>query len=234
MWRAVLCEDNPEQAQWLAELIRREAGFGMELTVCKTVKALEKKVEIEGWPELLFMDIQIGEDDGIEVVKRLAPQESGTQVIYVTGFIEYCTKVYETEHISFLTKPVRQGELKIALDHARERIDRSRREGIAVKAREGVYFLPLSDIQFIESVGRKVLFYTSRQVYESYAKLSDVQKRVDERFYQCHKSFIVNLDRVAACEKKQYVLKNGQTVPISARNQGEAKQKFLHYLSDRV
>ena len=54
----------------------------------------------------------------VELVKRCFPEGCGTQVIYVTGFIEYCTSVYRTEHVYFLTKPVSQSDLDDALDRA--------------------------------------------------------------------------------------------------------------------
>lgn len=75
------------------------------------------------------MDICLGEESGIELVKRLAPETAGVQVIYVTGYVEYCTKVYETEHISFLLKPVDRVELLQAVTRAKERLVRRPHRG---------------------------------------------------------------------------------------------------------
>lgn len=234
MWRMILCEDNREHGLLLEELVRRESGAPVEITLCPSVAALERELERHGWPDILLMDIRLGEADGIETVKRLAPENSGTQVIYVTGYVEYCTKVYETEHVSFLTKPVQVRELHQALERAQERLNRFRREGIAVKEREGVYFLPFSGIRYLESVGRKLRVVCDDRTYTCYASLRDMTARLDGRFYQCHKSFVVNVDRLTACERDLFRLRSGESVPISARHRAEARQRFLHALSDKI
>ena len=235
MRRIILCEDNPEHGRLLEELVRRERTDPAEFTLCGSVSQLEQELECHGWPDILLMDIRLGEEaDGIETVKRLAPEASGTQVIYVTGYIEYCTEVYETEHVSFLTKPVQAQELRRALDRAEERLKQLRREGITVKEREGVYFLPFSTIRYLESEGRKLRVVCDDRTYTCYASLRDIQGRLDGRFYQCHKSFVVNADRLAACERDQFRLRTGETVPISARHRAEARQRFFHVLSSKI
>lgn len=68
--------------------------------------------------DILITDINLGTDaaDGISTVRDLFPAGSKTQVIYATGYIEYCTPVYETQHVYFLVKPVRQSALDDALN----------------------------------------------------------------------------------------------------------------------
>lgn len=232
--RMILCEDDPEHGRLLEELVRREGPARWVLKQCASVAELERELGLCGWPDVLLMDIRLGADDGIETVKRLAPEASGTQVIYVTGYVEYCTKVYETEHVSFLTKPVQAQELHRALERAAARLERFRREGLTVKEREGIYFLPFPTIRYLESVGRKLQVVCDDRTYTCYASLREVQARLDGRFYQCHKSFVVNLDRLAAFERDQFRLRTGELVPVSARHRTEAKLKFLHVLSDKL
>lgn len=75
------------------------------------------------------MDIELGPDEcGIDAAKRLFPARTGVQVIFIAGHMEYCTRMYETEHISFLVKPIQSEDLKHTLDRAAARGRRQREE----------------------------------------------------------------------------------------------------------
>ena len=235
MRRILLCDDDPVQAKQLSELVVRLMGPDTSVAFCDSEEKLVKSLEGASVPSVVLMDIELGAGVcGIDVVKRLFPAGSGVQVIYITGYIEYCTKVYETEHISFLVKPVLEQELKAALDRALNRTAENIREGIMIRSRSELLFLPFSELRFLESAGRKMRFFCGNQIYESYARLKNVVQTLDSRFYQCHKSFVVNLDWVDSCNGKDYALTTGERVPISSRYRAAAKSAFLRHLSHTV
>ena len=117
MRQILICDDDAEQQEQLRGLVGRLIGTGVSVIACDSVDRLERTLEKAPPPDVVLMDIELGQNlCGIDVVKRLFPADSGVQVIYITGYMEYCTRVYETEHVSFLVKPVRAEELKAALD----------------------------------------------------------------------------------------------------------------------
>ena len=235
MRRVLVCDDDPSQMERLGELVGRLMGPGVSVASCRSADQLARVMETAPPPDAVLMDIELGPDSsGIDVVKRLFPAGSGVQVIYVTGHIEYCTQVYETEHVSFLVKPVRAEELKEALDRALARAAVSSREGLAIQSGAELRFLPFSSLCFLESAGRKIRFCCGGHAYESYARLKDIVGNLDDRFYQCHKSFVVNLDWVASCDGRNYALTTGERIPISSPYRAEAKRVFLRRLSGRV
>ena len=147
MRRILLCDDDPVQAKQLSELVVRLMGPDTSVAFCDSEEKLVKSLEGASVPSVVLMDIELGAGVcGIDVVKRLFPAGSGVQVIYITGYIEYCTKVYETEHISFLVKPVLEQELKAALDRALNRTAENIREGIMIRSRSELLFLPFSEL----------------------------------------------------------------------------------------
>lgn len=235
MRQILICDDDAEQQEQLRGLVGRLIGTGVSVIACDSVNRLERTLEKAPPPDVVLMDIELGQNlCGIDVVKRLFPAGSGVQVIYITGYMEYCTRVYETEHISFLVKPVRAEELKAALNRALERVAAGGRAGIVVHAGTQLRFLPFSELRYLESAGRKIKFHWDGQICESYARLKDTVRELDDRFYQCHKSFVVNLDYVASCDGRDYALTTGERVPISGRSRMEAKSAFLHRLSHTV
>lgn len=67
-------------------------------------------------------------------------------------------------------------------------------------------------------------------VFESYGRLHELERQLDGRFFQCHKSFLVNMDRVTAFETEYFQLSTGEQVPVSTRRRAEARLRFLQAL----
>lgn len=103
-----IVEDNAECA---AALIDRVAASpfseGLVIHEMASRAELESFVSEGRAIDILITDINLGTDaaDGISMVRDLFPAGSKTQVIYATGYIEYCTPVYETQHVYFLVNP---------------------------------------------------------------------------------------------------------------------------------
>lgn len=86
-----------------------------------------------------------------------------------------------------------------------------------------------NDIRHIESHNHKIHIYTEEDIYIVYEKLSDVLNRLPEEFVQCHKSFLVNLNHVAAIEGKEVVLKEGKRIAISRTYHNHMKDRFIRH-----
>lgn len=229
MWNVLICDDQREQCGRLKELLGEDPE--LRVSCCTSTRELEEICAARR-PDILLMDICLGEESGIELVKRLAPETAGVQVIYVTGYVEYCTKVYETEHISFLLKPVDRAELLQAVTRAKERLVRRRTEGLTLQTKRAVYFLPFAEIRYLESQGRQVRCVTDHGTCESYARLSELEGQLNDRFFQCHKSFMVNMDRVTAFASTCFTLSTGERIPVSTRRRAEARLRFLRSLKE--
>lgn len=81
-----------------------------------------------------------------------------------------------------------------------------------------------NEIYFMESRGHNVYIYTKSGEIRLYHKLVDIVPRLPEYFYQCHKSYIVNLQKVTRFERTQICLTDGRIVPISRIHQSEIKK----------
>ena len=127
-------------------------------------------------------------------------------------------------------KPVWPEELFQILMRAKERLWRQRREGLVIQNRNSVYFVPFTAIRYLESNGRQIRCVADGGVYERYGRLHEIAERLDGRFFQCHKSFIVNLDYVIAFEPSRFRLRTGEEIPVSARRRAEARERFLQSL----
>ena len=181
------------------------------------------------------MDIVLdsGKCDGIEAVKRLAPAGCGTQVVYVTGHLEYCTKVYQTEHVYLLIKPVAQSDLYDALYKALANLERIKSRPITIQTGGTLHVLAPGEISFIESDRRKVRIHQGQEVIEAYASLAELSEKLPPSFVRCHKGFLVNMDYIAELQSADVRLRSGELVPLSQRRRSAVRESFIGHLRGR-
>lgn len=227
--------DNVPEARAAMEGVVAESPFGplFDVTSVASEKALCDLVDAGRGPDVLLTDIRLDDHGptGIDIVQRLFPEGCATQVIYVTGYVEYCTDVYETAHMYFLTKPVKQKEIDRALARAVRNLEARSLETLMVKFGRESAALPTQDIVFIESRRRKLEIHALCGVYETYGTVAAMLDRLPGEFVRCHKSFIVNLNQVARLNGSEFVLKTGEVVPISQRCRQKARERFFQHLS---
>lgn len=237
MIRTVILEDRPaHRDELLEQLSAWPRADGLELRCAATAEELEDL--LRGEPaDLLLADIDLGEGKctGIQLVQQLLSEESGTQVIYITGYpLQFCTTVYQTEHIYFLTKPLRQQELFDALDRAMEKLSRRMHRTIAVRSNGKILSLTTAQIHYVESDRRLARLYTDRETVETYLSLSQLLPQLGPAFVQCHKSFLVNMAQVSRLEPDWLHLKNGSRAPISQSYRKKTRDAYLDFLARRL
>lgn len=235
MHRIVIVDDAPAQRDHLADLTRRictsALGVDPEIQCFATTEELERAIDaagnrngIERFCDIALMDIEIdGGRNGIEATKALFPEGCGVQVIYITGFIEYCTAVYETEHVSFLLKPVKDAELEHALRQALANAAHTAGNPLHVTVNKHDCTIRPEHILYIESRLRILNFHCVYGVTQTYLQLNDVEPLLPDYFLRCHTSYLVNLRAVELSTGTDLILSNGEKVPISQR-----RRKIVH------
>ena len=92
----------------------------------------------------------------------------------------------------------------------------------------------LADLVYCEVLGRKIYLHKSDgAVIDYYDKLEALERRVDGRFFKCHRSFLVNLDYVRGCQDGQVLLSQGERIPVSRLRERELTRALLRYMKER-
>lgn len=234
MYQAIILENDEREALAVRDRIGNSPFAGrLSVSTVANVCQLAALIEKEGLPNILFADIVLEEKgmNGIEVVRHLIPTGSGVQVIYITGYAEYCVPVYETEHVYFLLKPVDQETFDRALWRAVEKLQEHERRLLPITFKGETTLLPFDQILFVESRLRKVIFHTASGEHEMYATLGDVLEQLPPSFTRAHKSFLVNMDAIVKLGSTSVELRSGDTVPVGQRFSGPLKRSFATYLA---
>lgn len=231
--RAVIADDEPLARRQLRDLladvpwiaIAGEAGDGA--STVRTVNAVR--------PDLLFLDIQMPEGDGLEVLQKL---DHHPHVIFTTAFDRYAVAAFEVQALDYLLKPFGAKRLSQALDRVRQQIGSrnsdtlperfaaatGRREALRrlyVRVGGRIIPVPVEKILHCEARGDYVALHTADGCYVVNTSVEYLAERLSpESFVRIHRSSIVNLEAVEAFERHDEKrvrarLTNGTTVVAS-------------------
>ncbi len=202
----------------------------------EAIRALRNKQ-----PDILFLDIEMPRITGFELLSQL--DEINFQVIFVTAYNEYALKALKQSAVDYVLKPIDDEELILAITKAMELIEKNyqsennsklieiltetlnNNNKLVVPTSKGLSFIPQEEVIHLEGYEgyTKIHLTNNTEIVSSY-NLGKFEKDLGKHFFKCHKSHIVNLEKVRSFENEGYiVLENEYRVPISHTN----KKTFL-------
>lgn len=168
--------------------------------------------------------------NGLEAAKQL----SGSRIIIITSYREYAVDAFEVDAVHYLLKPVTEERLYQAMDRAVNRSGQADDRSLALVKSGNTHILPIRDILYCEVFDHRVCIHTAGDDYEYSGTLDTLEKKLDGRFFRCHRSYLINMSCVAAQEKGTAVVSNGDRILISRRKQSEFMQRLLDHLKNEV
>ena len=237
--RALIVDDELSARERLRALLAKEAGLEI-VGECETGAQALAAIRSQK-PDLLFLDIQMPEMDGFDVLRALGRELP--VVIFVTAFDRYAVKAFEVHALDYLLKPFKPARLTAAVNHAREQLaargestlaDRIRSllderaaadsaaiTRIAVRQGERVRFIRADDIDWIEASGNYIVLHTGGEKHTLRETLGSIEAKLPPKeFLRLSRSAIVNLERVLEAEpgfgdEHFVLLKNGTRLTMT-------------------
>ncbi|MCI5500021.1 MAG: LytTR family DNA-binding domain-containing protein [Clostridiales bacterium] len=234
MLSVVICDDDRNATHYLHQLVSRCLYGSYQIHEFVFLKDLKHAVAEGLQVDIAVLDIQMSDGNGIQAARQLFSRSVQTQVIFVTGYVEYCSSVYETEHTYFLLKPVQPKLFRRAMEKAVENLSKQRERCLTVYTKTKIQRIPLSSVRYIESQARKVVIHCQEEQVACYTTLAALLPQLSAEFVHCHKSFCVNMGAVRHMDIKDFVLDRGEVIPISQTKRSKTKKCFLEYVSHGV
>ncbi len=171
--------------------------------------------------DLLFLDVEMPDLDGLETARRLRAAGYQMPLAFCTGYTDFVFDGYTVGAVDYLVKPVRQDKLAALLERVRERLEAEAPRTYIVQNTEGLFRLPVADILYCYSDRRLVHVVTDKREYPFYAKLDDVAAELGNGFVRIHQRYLVSVRAVMAVERDNVRLGN-VSLPISRGLKQEA------------
>ena len=165
--------------------------------------------------DLIFLDMEMGELDGMETARRLRSADPGLQLVFVTGYADHVFEGYSVGALGYLLKPPKTEQLEEVLSRAQAALYRNLDLAYVCRSGDTHYRIPLGNILYFVSDRRQVTCVTTGREYTFYGKLDAVAAAVGSGFVRLHQRYLVRAAAVDRVEGSEAVLTDGTRLPIS-------------------
>lgn len=213
-----ICDDNILFAE---DLARRIAGIdnSANLGVYSTLAALLFHLEEGERADAVFLDIVNADGNGLSAAERIRRIDPSIRIVFVTGYAEdYSQAIFDCpvgcEPAAFLAKPVDDKYLRAAISKLKS-AEKHESVFIPVGSSRSTSYIDAGSILYIVSERRQMHIFTEGGEEWCYCRVEDMMKLLPENFCRCHRSYIINLDKILRINNWSHVvMKNGCDIPV--------------------
>ncbi len=227
----IFCDNLHEKLIEYSFVKNNEFNFHIYTDYKDFIRDIEDEIEFD----LLFLDIELGDSNGIEIGKYLRDRFNSykLEIVYVSGNTTYALELFENKPLDFLVKPITYKKVKYVMTlYFRE--NNKLEHFVTFKFRNSFHTMPKNKIKFIKSDRRLTRIYSSNEEFECYSKLEDFLKLLnDEDFIQIHKSYAVNATYVKKFSRSEVILEGDIRIPVSQQFTKIAKKQYKKFIGAR-
>lgn len=234
MIKIALCDDNSVELSHALSLIE---DYHSEQPAAYTCSVFHDGFELMSVLEqgevfdIYCLDIIMQGFNGIALGKEIRSLDHSAHIIFFTSSPEFALESYSVRALDYVLKPITRERLFPILNEVWERMEEKAQHSVVVKSEHGLQKLLLSNIVFIEAMGRKVIYHTlSGKDIECYSRFSIVCEELlkHSAFLKPHRSYLVNMNYIDTIHPTELMLQTSARIPVA---QGKAKEIKEHYLA---
>jgi two-component system LytT family response regulator len=238
--RVLVVDDEPIARRNLIVLLRRDPDIATAAECGSGPEAIQAMRESRY--DLVFLDVQMPECDGFDVLEMLGA-DLPPAIVFVTAYEDYALRAFEAGALDYLLKPFDDLRFGRALDRAKDKLAHylsappQRTQRLAIKGRGELVFVDVAEIDWIEAAGYYACVHAGAEMHILRRSLADLEHDLgEERFVRIHRSIIVNLDRVRGLELQasgeyEVVLKSQVRLRLSRRFRKGLQERLVPLLS---
>jgi two-component system LytT family response regulator len=239
--RALIVDDEPLSRRALRQMCDRHPDVTV---VAECRNGVEAAAALrQPTVDVVFLDVKMPGLTGLDVARRRAEKQLPL-VVFVTAYHEFAVPAFDTAAFDYLTKPLNAARFDVALDRVRAQFSlmtqpsqaTERKSGylrnLVARVRDRDILLPSDSIEYIAADDVYAAVHSQTGVHLIRQSLDLLEERLDPaRFVRVHRSFIVQIDHVAAVRRAEHdrrtlVMRSGAEVPVSRRRR-EAVHRLL-------
>ena len=236
MINIAVCDDEKcmaEKIEKMAENFFRKKHTEISIIKYSSGEGLLKSNERT---EILFLDIGMRGMDGIETARRLRGNGYDGFLIFITVLKEMVFQSFEVQPFDYLVKPVQEEHFEKTMERlVRSMQDRISPEKVNLLVQKGCErnIISFQELVCCEIIDRKVYLYlASGEVIDYYESIEMLEKKLDGRFFRCHRSYLINLNYLKSYRNSTAYMANGKEIPVSRLRSKEFSKVILQYMRE--
>lgn len=241
MIKVMVVDDEPMICQLLTKMVEKQPDYQVVAecgSFSEAVVAFRKHK-----PDVVFVDIDLGGEDGLECAKVFSELSPKIKIIFATAHSEYMENAFEIYAFDYLVKPFNMERLVRTLDRIRGdyseaspgRVAQSEqhKEKLLIKGKDRAYFVDVAEIILVERLEGATNIITRADSYRTSVSLTEMEEKLKgQGFMRCHKSYLINMSKISRVEpygRWTYIVKfqeTDATALMTAQNYEELKRMF--------
>jgi two-component system response regulator LytT len=214
----MIVDDEYLAIKILEDYASRIPALTVERTFTKPQEALSYLIKKPA--ELLFLDIQMPQFNGFELLKKLTELP---MIVFTTARHDYAVHAFDLDVLDYLVKPISferfEKAVKKAAEYKRFKTLSARQSAnenyLMIKADHRIHKIMTDQVEYIEGLGEYVKIHTPGKTFITLAALKDLYSQLPpDQFVRVHKSFIVSISSIASFNHQQVCLKSGDMLPV--------------------
>ena len=226
-----VCDNDKETADDIKNLILRHNG---DATVSVFLSA-EELLEEKEFFHIYFLDIK--GISGMELARKIREQQEKSRsaksiIVFVTGFSEYMAEAFDVQAFHYLLKPLNEEKFREVLEKAAQEataMQRQEESCVLLKIMGRKTKIPLQNVFYAESAGKKVLIHTTQGVYEVSGKMEEFETIFGDSFYRCHRCYLVNFAKISSYGQNEIETLNGDKILLARKKYPAFVKAYLAY-----
>lgn len=233
MLQIAVCDDEQfysDRMKKLLEKYMRTNALPCALHTFLSGEELIKQCEGGMKFDIVFLDINMEELDGLKTAERIRACQSDTYIVFVTAFIDYALEGYKVNAVRYLMKDNLEGALEECMKAVLQKMQVAQ---VSFTFLEGKKRLYTDSILYVESRGHKSFFHymeAGRVVYQIYSKLDELEQQMEGHYFlRIHKSYLVNMKHIRKVSNYTVFLDTGEELPVPRPRFQRVKEAFVDY-----
>lgn len=234
--RLAIVDDLQSERDLLKNCITRycaERQLSCQLSIFKSG---EEILDALGTPfDVIFLDIYMTGINGLETAIEIRKKDKQCLLIFSTTSSDHAVKSFRVRAFDYLVKPYSYEQLAEVMSLCEKAIQKSSRF-IEVKESRSMVRILLRDILYVDYSNHYVQIHTTTSIVRSYLPFSDFAPLLLEypQFLNCYRNCIINMDCVSSLSENDFVLTNGESLPITRDKRSEIKQIYAEYAFQKL
>ncbi len=239
MIKVAYCDDEASALNEIRILLDRYCSeHNQEIGWTAFHSPLELLSEIENGlrPDILFLDVIMPGENGINVAKEIRRYDNTVKIIFLTSSAEYAVESYTVGAFFYQIKPICEEKFFPLMDAVVSECDKGQKGSLILRCRSGVVRVCLAELEYCEVIGHTLQFFMeSGKVLESSGSLDELCGKLlqYDNFLRPHRSFLVNMEYIQNISYNAIIMDNSAEIPIPHGKCSEIKNRYLEYAFSR-
>lgn len=227
-----ICDDEKRIREGIKEILK-EWNMATVIQEFSSGNQLLEAVSKGYLPDIVLLDVAMDGLSGMETAARLKEQ-TNVILIFISGVKEQVFRAFDVGAFHYLLKPAKKEKLLTVMERAAAEVEKQSAlsKHMVVKVDGSYRKLEIRDILYAESDGRKVILHMKKETLKFYGKMDELEKKLGEGFYRCHRGFLVALSEIKAYDSTSITVSNGERIYLAKRKYSDFVQTYCSFLQE--